>query len=114
MNRGDVVEVDWPFSDRTGSKTRPAVVVQADFLNGMIDDTLLVQITSTRHGIPGTEVEIDPSVEAGSGLRKVCYVSCSNLLTLDTGLIVGTIGYLSDAILQQIEACLTVVMDIRP
>ncbi len=38
MNRGDVVDVDWPFSDRTGSKVRPAVVVQADFLNGLIDD----------------------------------------------------------------------------
>jgi mRNA-degrading endonuclease toxin of MazEF toxin-antitoxin module len=57
MNRGDVVEVDWPFSDRTGSKTRPALVVQADFLNGLIDDTILVQITGTRHGLPGTEVE---------------------------------------------------------
>jgi mRNA-degrading endonuclease toxin of MazEF toxin-antitoxin module len=47
MNRGDVVLVDWPYSDRTGSKLRPAVVVQADFLNGVIDDTVLVQITST-------------------------------------------------------------------
>lgn len=23
MNRGEIVEVDGPFSDRTGSKTRP-------------------------------------------------------------------------------------------
>ena len=30
MKRGDVVEVDWPYSDLTGSKIRPAVVVQAD------------------------------------------------------------------------------------
>ena len=37
MNRGDVVEVDWPFSDLTGSKRRPAVVVQADYLNGLSD-----------------------------------------------------------------------------
>lgn len=56
MKRGDVVELDWPFSDRTGSKTRPAVVVQSDFLNPLIDDTILVQITGTRHGLPGTEV----------------------------------------------------------
>jgi len=32
MNRGEVVLVDWQFSDRTGSKLRPAVVMQADFL----------------------------------------------------------------------------------
>jgi hypothetical protein len=34
MTRGEVVEVDWPYSDLMGSKNRPAVVVQADFLNG--------------------------------------------------------------------------------
>ena len=45
MNRGEVVEVDWQFSDMTGSKRRPAVVVQADFLNGLSDDTVLVKIT---------------------------------------------------------------------
>ena len=27
MNRGDVVIVDWPYSDLSGSKLRPAVVV---------------------------------------------------------------------------------------
>jgi mRNA-degrading endonuclease toxin of MazEF toxin-antitoxin module len=40
MNRGDVVLVDWPFTDLSGSKLRPAIVVQADFLNGLIDDTV--------------------------------------------------------------------------
>ncbi len=72
MNRGDVVELDWPFSDLTGSKRRPAVVVQADYLNGLIDDTILVKITGSRFGIPGTEVAIDPVVETASGLSKVC------------------------------------------
>src|SRR3954451_1566374 len=103
MNRGDVVEVDWPFSDRMGSKSRPAVVVQADFLNGLIDDTVLVQITGTRHGIPGTEVELDPGVETASGLSKVCYASCTNFLTIDQALVVQTIGFLSAAVMQKIE-----------
>ena len=112
MNRGEVVEVDWPFSDRTGSKTRPAVVVQADFLNGLIDDTVLVQVTGTRHGIPGTEVEINPSVETGSGLLKVCYASCANVITIDQALILQTVGYLSDAVMRQVEACLKTVMEL--
>src|SRR5580704_2488020 len=108
MKRGEVVEVDWPFSDRTGSKTRPAAVVQADFLNGLIDDTLLVQITGTKHGIPGTEVKLDPADETAAGLRKICYASCINLLTLDQVLVVGTIGYLSNLVMREIEACLKV------
>ena len=48
MRRGEVVEIEWHFSDLTGSKVRPAVVVQADFLNGLIDDTVLVKITGQR------------------------------------------------------------------
>src|SRR5712671_1980375 len=98
MNRGDVVEVDWPYSDLTGSKVRPAVVVQADFLNGILDDTVLVQITSTQHSIPGTEVVLDPAQESSSGLNHVCVASCSNFLALDQTLILRTVGYLSDGV----------------
>jgi mRNA-degrading endonuclease toxin of MazEF toxin-antitoxin module len=112
MRRGDVVELDWPFSDRTGNKTRPAVVVQADFLNGLIDDTVFVQVSGTRHGIPGTEVKLDPAVETGSGLSKVCYAACTNVLTQDQTLVLRTIGYLSDAAMKQIEACLKTVLEL--
>ncbi len=108
--RGEVVEVDWPYSDLTGSKKRPAVVVQADFLNGLIDDTILVQITSTRHGLPGSEVLLDPAIETTSGLSKVCVASCTNILTMDQTRLLRTIGYLSDAALQQISDCLKTVM----
>src|SRR5438270_10460177 len=111
MNRGDVVEVDWQFSDLTGSKLRPAVVVQADFLNGLIDDTVLVQITSTQHGIPGTEVLLDPAVEIASGLSRVCVVSCVNVMTFEQLRVLRRVGYLSDAALRQIEACLKVVLE---
>src|SRR4051794_32300145 len=103
MNRGEVVLVNWPYSDRTGSKLRPAVVVQADFLNGLIDDTVLVQITSKKHGIPGTEVALDPGQEMGSGLLQLSYACCMNLLTEDQALIDQTIGYLSAAAVQQIN-----------
>lgn len=112
MKRGEVVLVDWPYSDRTGSKLRPAVVVQADFLNGILDDTLLVQITSNRHGIPGTEVEIDPMQEPNSGLLHVSYVFCPNFLTEEQGRIDQTIGYLSDAMMREIEACLKVTLEL--
>jgi mRNA-degrading endonuclease toxin of MazEF toxin-antitoxin module len=113
MKRGEVVELNWPYSDFAGSKKRPGVVVQADFLNGLIDDTIFVQITGTRHAIPGTEVELDPAVETASGLSKVCYASCTNVLTLDQTFVLKNIGVLSDPALQQIEVCLRKVLGIR-
>jgi mRNA interferase MazF len=112
MNRGDVVLVDWPYSDRTGSKLRPAVVVQADFLNALIDDTVLVQITTTAHSIPGVEVRLDPAQEHASGLLHVSVASCANLLTADPVFIDQVIGYLSDAAMTQIGACLKNVMNL--
>jgi mRNA interferase MazF len=112
MKRGDVVLVDWPYRDRTGSKLRPAVVVQTDFLNALIDDTILVQITRTRHGIPGTEVGLDPAQETAAGLSHVSFASCANLLTADPALIDQTIGYLSDTAMRQINDCLKRVLEL--
>jgi mRNA interferase MazF len=103
MTRGDVVLVDWPFSDRTGSKLRPAVVVQADFLNALISDTVLVSITSVRRSAV-TEVLLDPAVERSSGLSYPSIVSCNNYQTTDQRLIVRRLGTLSAAAMQQIEA----------
>jgi len=111
MNRADVVTVNWPYTDLTASKERPAVVVQADFLNGILDDTILVQITGTRHGIPNTEVLIDPAVETASGLSKTCVAACANILTIEQASIARTIGYLSDSIMRQIEMCLKTVLE---
>ena len=106
MNRGDVVLIDWPYSDRTGSKLRPAVVVQADYLNGLLDDTILVQITSKAHGIPGTEVRLDPAIETASGLLYVSFAFGPNIFTADGSFIDQIIGSLSDSAISRIDVCL--------
>lgn len=98
----------------TGSKLRPAVTVQADYLDGLLDDTILVKITSRQFGIPGTEVRrIDPAVEAAAGLSKVCYASCKDILTRDKALAIWTAGYLSDVFMRQIESSLKQVLESR-
>lgn len=103
VRRGEVVRVDWPYSDRTGSKVRPAVVVQADQLNGLIADTVLVLVSRTRRAVGMTEVLIDPAVETGCGLRYPSAVSCNNLLTIDQSLIAQALGRLSAASMQAID-----------
>ncbi|MFO0809163.1 MAG: type II toxin-antitoxin system PemK/MazF family toxin [Gemmataceae bacterium] len=112
MTRGDVVEVDWYFTDMTGFKRRPAVVVQNDALNGLLDDTVLVQITGTRHGISDTEVFLDPAVETASGLTKPCVASCLNVTTYEQARVHRTVGYLSDAAMREIARCLKAVMEL--
>ena len=62
--RGEVKSSRETLDRVDGRKRRRAVVVQADYLSGLIDDTILVKITGSRFGIPGTEVPIDPAVES--------------------------------------------------
>ena len=112
MNRGDVVEVNWPYSDLSGTKVRPAVVVRSDFLTGLIDDTILVKITGSAYGIPGTEVLLDPGVETTSGLSKVCYACCYAILTRDETVIGPVVGSLSLTATQEIEKCLKSVLEL--
>jgi mRNA interferase MazF len=110
LRRGDVVRVDWPYSDRTGSKVRPAVVVQSDALNGLIADTVLALVSRTSRA-GATEVVIDPAAEPNSGLRFVSVVSCNNLLTVDQSF-TRVIGSLSTRAMQQINARLKASLDL--
>lgn len=110
VRRGDVVRVDWPYSDRTGSKVRPAVVVQDDTFNQLLADTVLVLVSRTLRAIGTTEVEIDPSVEPHSGLRYRSAASCSNLLTIDQTLSVQTLGHLSGPTMQKIDTCIKIAL----
>ena len=113
MKRGEVVSVGWPYSDLTGAKVRPAVVVRADFLDGMTDDVALVKITGSRFGIPGTEVALDPAIETVAGLSKPCYACCYELLTRDEAVILGIVGVLSDAAMREIDKSLKRCLDLK-
>src|SRR4051794_1357892 len=107
VHRGDVVIVDYPFSDRTGSKVRPALVVQADALNGRIADTIIALISSTHRASP-TQLLIDVSTPEGhlSGLRHNSSVQCQNLITIDQQLILRVIGSLPPPTMALIDDCL--------
>jgi mRNA-degrading endonuclease toxin of MazEF toxin-antitoxin module len=81
MRRGEVVLVDWIHSDLTIGKRRPAIVVQADFLNALIANTVLIQVTKVIRN-HSTEVLIDLTKEPSSGLKFTSVASCHNFLTL--------------------------------
>ena len=41
IQRGEIVIVDYPYSDQIGRKIRPALIVQADAWNQRLDATIL-------------------------------------------------------------------------
>jgi mRNA interferase MazF len=106
MKRGDVVIIDFPYSDRTGSKVRPALVVQSNMLNPIRHDAILAIITSMSSGRPGTEILVEVITEPGSGLRFDSYLQCDTRATLDQSLVLGVIGSLSTQTMQKVNECL--------
>jgi mRNA interferase MazF len=112
MKRADVVLVDFPYSDGTGSKLRPALVVQADFLNGLISDTVLVSITRTVSPASRTEAMIEISRDSQSGLRHDSVVTCTNFITIDQNLTYRTIGVLSKATMNEVDRCLRTALSV--
>ncbi|MBI4311949.1 MAG: type II toxin-antitoxin system PemK/MazF family toxin [Chloroflexi bacterium] len=52
ISRGDVVLVPFPFTDLSGSKYRPAVVVSDDSYNRTTRDIVIGQITGNMNGPP--------------------------------------------------------------
>jgi mRNA interferase MazF len=114
VSRGDVVLVDYPFSDRAGSKVRPALVVQSDSLNHRIDDTILAAISRSIHRASATQLFVDISTPEGAatGLRQNSMVQCENLLTFDQRLIVATIGRFPAPLMQKVEECLRKALDL--
>ena len=67
VQRGDIVLVDFPYSDQTGGKILPALVVQSDMWNQRIDDTILAVITSSSQRRIGASTQhfIDVSTVEG-------------------------------------------------
>jgi mRNA interferase MazF len=116
VRRGDVVLVDYPYSDRTGSKVRPCLVVQQDRNNQRLDDTILVVITSrTRYATTEpTQMLVEVSTADGrsTGLLFDSAVQCENVLTVDCQFILRKIGAFSPALMQRIAACLKSSLDL--
>ena len=111
MQRGDVVLVDFPFSSGTGSKLRPALVIQHDPNNQRLSNTIVAMITGTTHRTQEpTQLLIDITTPQGqqSGLRLTSAVTCENIFTVEQRLIARTIGRLPPDVMQQVDDCLKV------
>jgi len=87
---GDVLLVNYPFSNLAQTKIRPAVVAAlSDF-----DNVVLCQITSQTPN-PSASLVVDSSHVVGKDvLRKTSYIRANKMFTADPGLVVRKLGSL--------------------
>ena len=117
VKRGEIGLAELPFSDGSGSKIRPALIVQSDYNNKRLDDVIVAVITRTVKNatLEPTQLLIDLSTADGkaTNLLHTSAVKCEHLITIDQKLIRRTIGTLSSAMMIQIDACLKAALDLK-
>ncbi|MFI5201606.1 MAG: type II toxin-antitoxin system PemK/MazF family toxin [Candidatus Kapaibacterium sp.] len=89
---GSIVLVKFPFSDLSGSKKRPALVLAT----AAWDDPMLCQITGQQSGDP-TAIEILASDIEGGSLERRSFARSTKIFTASPILITRVIGTLHPA-----------------
>lgn len=94
-----IVVVEFPFSDLSGSKLRPAVVLCASGRG----DWLLCQITSNPHSDPEA-VKITPAELSAGTLTMLSFARPTKLFTANEALMVKRVAMLNDVAFNEILA----------
>lgn len=109
FKRGDIVLATLPYSDLSGSKKRPALVVQSNRNNRRLDDVILAMVTSTtRRAAEPTQLLIRLVAQEGrgTGLLHDSVVKCEHLITLHRHLVPRRIGRLPSSLIGAVDDCL--------
>ena len=88
MSKGDIVLITFPFTDLSGSKLRPAVILTDTTL-----DLTVCFITTQIQWQEPTDVTLLPNLT--NGLKKQSLIRTSKIATLDRKLVKGLLGKLT-------------------
>jgi mRNA interferase MazF len=101
---GDVVLVPFPFTDQSGTKKRPAVVVSiVDYSTNRRDIVIMAITSQVRSPLGYGEAMVDDW--RGAGLIKASVLK-PVFSTIEQGLVMRVIGHLSAADLQTLQRLL--------
>jgi mRNA interferase MazF len=107
LSQGDVVLVPFPFTDQTGNKRRPAVIVSNRSINNS-DDVILAQITT--QPISGPLGKIISNQDVTTPFKPPhtsMNVYCKKIAVIDKSLICGRITKISNE--QKLNEILTCI-----
>ena len=102
MKRETIVLTPFPFTDLSGQKVRPAVVVSRS--DRQSRDILLAFITGQQpSSLSQTDLLMEDSHRdfGQTGLKKSSVVKLDKLVTIETSILLGEIGELSATLLQE-------------
>ena len=106
MNKGDIILITFPFTDLSGSKLRPALVLAADR-----DDVTVAFITTNLQQLNNVDMFLQKSTT--NGLKKDSLVKMNKIATLDHGLIMDSVGQLVEDELKEVDRKLLILFNIK-
>lgn len=106
MKKGDIVLIPFPFSDLTGNKLRPALV-----LISTESDVTVCYITTQLQWEEKFDIQLYPSFE--NGLKKGSLLRISKFSTIDKDLILGRIGILENFYLKKLNQNLIEILQLK-
>lgn len=106
MTKGDIVLVKFPFTDLSGSKLRPALVL----ISGRSDITVAF-VTTNFKDIGANDLMLSPN--SINGLKKDSLLKLNKIATLDLDLVAGKIGNLDESELKEVDKKLVAVFKIK-
>jgi mRNA interferase MazF len=105
MGKGDIVLITFPFTDLSGAKLRPALVLA----NTEIDLTVCFITTQLQWKEP-TDISLSPSQI--NGLKVESLVRTSKIATLDRSLAKGLLGKLTQIEISELNSKLKNLLQI--
>lgn len=105
MKKGDIILVPFPFTDLSGTKSRPALILFADDL-----DATLCFISTQIKWKESHDVILTPSSQ--NGLKKESLIRLSKIATVDKDLILGKIGSLNTSEIQEVNSSMIELFDL--
>ncbi|NOZ46005.1 MAG: type II toxin-antitoxin system PemK/MazF family toxin [Chlorobi bacterium] len=102
MKKGDIVLLPFPFTDLSGSKNRPAIILIENEL-----DITVSFITTQIKWKESTDIIIQPNEL--TGLKKESLIRLSKIATIDTDIVLGKLGEVNQATLNHIDENLRIL-----
>jgi mRNA interferase MazF len=116
VQRGDVVLLDHPFSDASGSKVRPALVVQSNARNDILSETIVALITKNLSHVDRDLTQclivLDTPGGKASGLKTTSAVKCGKLYTVHHAAVQKKIGALPALQMAAINNSLKIALEL--
>ncbi len=105
MPKGNIVLIPFPFTDLTGNKLRPALILTETPL-----DVTVSFITTQLQWQEITDIVLQP--QTTNGIKKTSLVRLSKLATVDRKLIVGIIGSLNKVEMTELNVKLKLIFQL--